>query len=552
MKHLVTRCAALVFGALVLLACSSSSSGSSAAPTVTGVTPTQGSSSGGTPVTVLGANFQVGATVQFGSAQTTVVTFNSPTSLSTTTPASSSQGLVNVTVTNPDAQSAVLPNGFNYTLPTCALPADITSNMTLGPICVWLAPATVSVGGAANPVLEVLPGTTILFSPSELGAPGVSLQVGVYQPGSLLANGAADAGIIFGSAATTPAAGDWGGVVFGPQGSGTVIQYATIEYAGGLYDNNLPNTDSAGLTVEGGDVLSGSASQTPAPVLSNLSVNNSAGHGLVFAGLETGFGADAGNIGVTSWETTTHFPLVIEANQGGTIPTSISVTPSPSPTAVVAFQSYVADACEVPASTTWPAIPLPYLALTTVQVLSQSATASPDTLTIAAPNTVEFATGTELDVDPPPSGSDVSNGNSFLVANGTTTAPITFTSNAASPTPGAWGGINIWCTNTNQSINSSVTYAAIEWAASTHSGPTGTGEMTVLDGQKSATGPLGPVISNCSFTNYGTGAAEYGIALFDVSNVSLNAYTANNSFATTNKVIQYCSGQITDGTCPGP
>ncbi len=537
-------------GAWVLVACSSSSSGSLPAPTVSGVTPAQGSSSGGTPVTILGANFQTGATVQFGSTQATVVTFNSGTSLSTTTPASSTQGAVTVTVTNPDTQSGGLPNGFTYTLPTCPLPASITSNMTLGPTCVWLAAETVVVGGPSSPVLEVLPGTTVNFSPPELGGPGVSLQVGVYQPGSLVANGTPDAGILFGSAGLTPAAGDWGGIVIGPQASGTSLQYATVEYAGGLYGNNLPETDSAGVTVEGGDVFSGTASQTPAPVLNNVTITNSAGHGLVFAGVQTGFGADAGTIGVTSWETTSHFPLVIEANEGGSLPTSLSVMPSPGPTAVVAFKTYVANACEVQASTTWPAIPLPYLVLSSVQVLSSGATAPADTLTIAAPNTVEFASGTELDVDPPPTGSEVSNGNSFLVANGTPTAPLAFTTNAVSPALGAWGGINVWCTSTNQSTNSSLTYAAIQWASSSHSGPTGAGEVAVLDGQKSATGPLGPAIANCSFSNYGTGAGAYGIALVDVSSVSLTSYVANNSFATTNQVIQYCSGQITDGTCP--
>jgi hypothetical protein len=202
----------------------------------------------------------------------------------------------------------------------------------------------------------------------------------------------------------------------------------------------------------------------------------------------------------------------------------------------------------VTASTSWPPIALPYLALSNVVVQSTSATAAADTLTIAAPNTIEFAAGVELNVDAPPTGSAVPNGNSFLVANGTVGNGITFTSAGAVPAINPWGGINFWCSGNNQNTGSSLQYATVAYGQSTKSGPTGTGELTVLDGLRTAIGPLGPPIANCTFSNYG--ATLYGIALVDIQTATFNAYQANNSFATPRQVIQYCSGQITDGTCP--
>ena len=94
--------------------------------TLSSVSPTSGPTSGGTVVTLSGTNFQSGATVLFGSDPATVVTFNSATSLSATTP-NENAGAVDVTVTNPDGQSAVLSGGFTY---NGFLPAPTLSSVT--------------------------------------------------------------------------------------------------------------------------------------------------------------------------------------------------------------------------------------------------------------------------------------------------------------------------------------------------------------------------------------------------------------------------------------
>ena len=68
-------------------------------PTVSSVSPSSGSTAGGTAVTITGTNFVAGATVTFGSAAATNVVVVSSTTITATTPAGSA-GAVAVTVTN--------------------------------------------------------------------------------------------------------------------------------------------------------------------------------------------------------------------------------------------------------------------------------------------------------------------------------------------------------------------------------------------------------------------------------------------------------------------
>jgi hypothetical protein len=82
-------------------------------PTVTSVVPPAGKTAGGKNVTINGTNFQSGATITFGGNAATNVVFVSSTKLTAKTPAHAA-GFVNVTVTNPDAQSGTLPNGYKY------------------------------------------------------------------------------------------------------------------------------------------------------------------------------------------------------------------------------------------------------------------------------------------------------------------------------------------------------------------------------------------------------------------------------------------------------
>jgi len=82
-------------------------------PTLTSVSPSFGSVSGGTSVTITGTNFASGATVTFGTTAATNVKFVSSTSITATTPAQVAGG-ANVVVTNSSGLSGTLTNGFVY------------------------------------------------------------------------------------------------------------------------------------------------------------------------------------------------------------------------------------------------------------------------------------------------------------------------------------------------------------------------------------------------------------------------------------------------------
>ncbi len=96
-------------------------------PIISGVSPNAGSTSGGTSVTITGANFRAGATVLFGGVGALSVTVGSATQIQAVTPAHAA-GAVDVTVRNVDGQSSTLGSnfGFIYTTPPAG-PPRITS-----------------------------------------------------------------------------------------------------------------------------------------------------------------------------------------------------------------------------------------------------------------------------------------------------------------------------------------------------------------------------------------------------------------------------------------
>src|ERR1043165_2362199 len=118
-------------------------------PAISSITPTTGPTGGGTTVTIAGANFRAGRTVQFGgsNAFTTASApaaglIITPTQITCNTPAATpagATGLTNVKVTNSDNTSATLPNAFQFTgpLPTVtgvtpnSGPYNATTNVTI-------------------------------------------------------------------------------------------------------------------------------------------------------------------------------------------------------------------------------------------------------------------------------------------------------------------------------------------------------------------------------------------------------------------------------------
>lgn len=98
-------------------------------PTVSGVSPAFGPVTGGTQVTVLGTNFQAGASVRFGTITAPAANVISPSAIVVTIPGQAGPGSVGVTVTNPDSQFATLAAGFSYFQPA-DLPAITVVSLT--------------------------------------------------------------------------------------------------------------------------------------------------------------------------------------------------------------------------------------------------------------------------------------------------------------------------------------------------------------------------------------------------------------------------------------
>ena len=148
--------------------------GGSPAPTVDSISPTSGTYQGGTPVTITGTGFQVGASaVVIGSTSCTSTVVVSSTSITCETPAHAA-GAVDITVTNPDLQSDTLAGGYTYTgsgAPTISSLATSETGAARGSAfggyiltvtgTNFAQGATVTVGGVSCGNVDVASATTI-------------------------------------------------------------------------------------------------------------------------------------------------------------------------------------------------------------------------------------------------------------------------------------------------------------------------------------------------------------------------------------------------------
>ena len=158
---------------------------SNPAPTVSSISPNTGTHGGRTPVTITGTGFLAGATVKLGGTAATGVTVVNSTSITATTPAHAA-GAVSVVVTNTDAQTGTLTNGYTY---TASNPAPTVSSITPnsgtanGGTAVtitgtgFLAGATVKLGGTAATGVTVVSSTSITATTPAHAAGAVSVVV---------------------------------------------------------------------------------------------------------------------------------------------------------------------------------------------------------------------------------------------------------------------------------------------------------------------------------------------------------------------------------------
>lgn len=84
-----------------------------AAPTISGVSPDFGPTTGGTAITISGTNFQTGATVTVGGGSCGSVVVVTANQITCVTPAGSA-GLADIVVTNPDLGTVLRASAFDY------------------------------------------------------------------------------------------------------------------------------------------------------------------------------------------------------------------------------------------------------------------------------------------------------------------------------------------------------------------------------------------------------------------------------------------------------
>jgi hypothetical protein len=101
------------------------------APAVTSLSPTSGSTAGGTTVTISGSSFTGVTAVDFGATAATGVTFGSDSSITATSPAGT--GTVDVTVTTPTGTSATSSaDHFTYAAPPVVTSLSLTTGSSAG------------------------------------------------------------------------------------------------------------------------------------------------------------------------------------------------------------------------------------------------------------------------------------------------------------------------------------------------------------------------------------------------------------------------------------
>lgn len=82
------------------------------APTITAISPREGRNVAPVDVIVTGANFRAGLSLRIGSIEASDVEVPGPTTITARVPANIAVGVYDVIVTNPDGQSAILPDGY--------------------------------------------------------------------------------------------------------------------------------------------------------------------------------------------------------------------------------------------------------------------------------------------------------------------------------------------------------------------------------------------------------------------------------------------------------
>jgi hypothetical protein len=262
------------------------------------------------------------------------------------------------------------------------------------------------IGVYNNATLTIMPGCVVKFEP------GYELDIADQSAGALKAIGKADTTILFTSNAASPAPGDWNQIgMYEYTMPTTQFAYCTFEYGGAA------NSDQGEIFVRGNTVVK----------LDNCKLRHSGDYGIVCQNNSSSF-ASLTNDTIT---TCAKYPIYIYPNNVKAIGAGNVL--SGNATGYDGIQVAGATGSDgVTSSQTWLNLGVPYILNGDVEVDD----AAGPVLTIAAGNTVKLASGHELYCGYTNPGG--------IIAIGTSSTPITFTSAVASPNRGDWSDIGLY------------------------------------------------------------------------------------------------------------
>ncbi|HEX2970333.1 MAG TPA: hypothetical protein VHO46_14640 [Bacteroidales bacterium] len=350
--------------------------------------------------------------------------------------------------------------------PDVVVEDDITQSVTWTADRVYTINSDISISNSS--VLTIQPGTIIRF-----GAYG-SLTIGYGSNATVNAVGTADKPIIFTSSALLPTAGAWNGLYFYDKTlSNSILSYCKILYAG-------KDSYDGALNLLGCDIT-----------MTNCTIENSGSYGILttYSDNKGGFVTYDNN----TINKTAKYAIQLHANKISKIGTGNVFTETQGIHITGDFKSTEAE--------TWKNPGVPYIITEELDV--------DGSLTLTAGSVFKFGADASMEMG-------YSQSTSF-VAEGTATAPITFTSSAASPAAGAWQGIVLW---DNVSSNSKMNYCIIEYAGSSS-----------YDGALTVKEPVSFTFTN----NIIRKSSSYGITL--EYNAGFQAFSGNTISECSNHLI---------------
>jgi hypothetical protein len=295
----------------------------------------------------------------------------------------------------------------------------------------------------SSAILTVDPGVEVRF------AAGTGLNVGVALAGGaggLSAVGTVAGPILLTSAQPSPAPGDWKGINFTSNtiDASTRLDRVTVEYGGAGTHNAILRLDNAVITIL------------------RSTIRHSSGHGIrlqAASGVSVDQSTIAQNAGYGLLQEATTIPLTVTSTaltSNGSYPLRIGANGVAALTGNT-YTGNAPDAVEVIGGTvnttqTWRNQGVPLIVVNSDLTVSSLAA-----LTLEAGSELRFGAGLGLAIG----SATIPNGSGTLVAVGTSTAPILFTSANATRAPGDWKGLSFSATALNDPAQ--LDYVVVEY-----------------------------------------------------------------------------------------